>query len=136
MYQSFASSIEHRYWFGNVSVRLELILVAVYTRIVCESHSTCVEMYFFIRHNVRSCRGEGNTSQYIHRIGNTFFQQIAETSRYLRPVFRIRVTFIRIRILSGSFKLHNIYVCFSKFWVTVRKLQFMIELRGFFLYSL
>jgi len=42
-----------------------------------------------LRHNVRSCRAEGNTTQYIHRIGTTFFQQIAETSREYDKCFPV-----------------------------------------------
>jgi len=40
-----------------------------------------------LRHNVKSCRTEGNTNQYVVRIGNTFFQQIAETSREFEKCF-------------------------------------------------
>ena len=85
----------------------------------------------------------GQTITIFGSVNYSFWSRIVlhlANSRYIasKSVFRVRVTFIRIRILprSGSFKLYNIYICFSKFWVTVRKLQFMIELRGFFLYSL
>jgi len=46
------------------------------------SHRTAI-----LRHNVKSCRVEGNTNQYIKRIGNTFFQQIAETAREFDKCF-------------------------------------------------
>eukprot|EP00088_Acartia_fossae_P007094 TRINITY_DN13295_c0_g1_i1.p1 TRINITY_DN13295_c0_g1~~TRINITY_DN13295_c0_g1_i1.p1 ORF type:complete len:737 (+),score=136.76 TRINITY_DN13295_c0_g1_i1:32-2242(+) len=46
------------------------------------SHRTAI-----LRHNVKSCRVEGNTNQYIKRIGNTFFQQISETAREFDKCF-------------------------------------------------
>jgi len=46
------------------------------------SHRTAI-----LRHNVKSCRTEGNTNQYIKRCGNTFFQQIAETAREFDKCF-------------------------------------------------
>ncbi len=45
------------------------------------------DRFVLCRHAVKNVRAEGNTVQHIQRIANTFFQQVAHTSRYSRHLF-------------------------------------------------